>query len=107
MKKERKEKLFHSCGPVSKVAHFKERASRAKVRVCTHTYPLDVAGTDNFRRVDANYPLEAEFVHVKGRAVEVHQGHRRWEIEAAARQYPEKFRSAAFFNLLLGCVRVR
>ena len=60
--------------------------------MCTEcAYPLDVAGADDFGRVGADHPLEPQLVHVKGRAVEVHQGHRRREIEAAAREDSEKF----------------
>lgn len=37
-----------------------------KDRTVHSTHSLNVTTTDDFRRVDANHPLQAQFVYVKG-----------------------------------------
>lgn len=54
------------------------------------TYPLDMAAADYLRCVIANYPFQAQFVNVEGRAVAIHEHHRRRKIKAATRQDSKK-----------------
>lgn len=49
-----------------------------------------MAATNDLRRVNTDYSFQAQFVNVEGRAVAVHQHHRRREIKTATRQDPEK-----------------
>lgn len=49
-----------------------------------------MTSTNDLRRVNADHPLQAQFVNVKGRAVTVHQHHRRREIKTATREYSER-----------------
>ena len=59
------------------------------VRVLANlTYPLHVASANDLRRVNANHPFQAQFVHVKGRAVAVHQHHRCRKVKTTARKNP-------------------
>lgn len=64
--------------------------NRAYSKQTNLTYPLYVPAANDLRRVNAHHPFQAQFVNMEGRAVAVHQHHRRREIKTATRENPER-----------------